>query len=49
MRGGCSYHVYSWLSKKNYDLPMPIDNALRDGESWYDYLTPYNASPISTA
>jgi hypothetical protein len=30
-----TYHVYSWLSKKNYDFAMPIDNALRDGESWY--------------
>ena len=31
----CRYHVYSWLSKRNYDFAMPLDNALRDGESWY--------------
>lgn len=30
-----TYHVYSWLNRKNYFSPMPIDNALTDGESWY--------------
>jgi hypothetical protein len=27
-----TYHVYSWLSKKNYNYSMPIDNAARDGD-----------------
>lgn len=30
-----TYHVYSWLQRRNYDLAMPIDNSLRDGEGWY--------------
>ena len=30
-----TYHVYSWLSHRNYDFAMPIDNAARDGEDWY--------------
>ena len=30
-----TYHVYSWLQRRNYDFAMPIDNSLRDGEGWY--------------
>jgi hypothetical protein len=30
-----TYHVYSWLQRRNYDFSMPIDNSLRDGEGWY--------------
>jgi len=33
-----TYHVYSWLTKRNYNYTMPIDNALRDGEGWYPGL-----------
>ena len=29
-----TYHVYSWLSRKNFNLSMPLNNALEDGESW---------------
>ena len=30
-----TYHVYSWLSKRNWNFTMPLDNAVRDGEEWY--------------
>ena len=30
-----TYHVYSWLSKRNWNFTMPLDNAVRDGEDWY--------------
>lgn len=30
-----TYHVYSWLARRNWNFTMPIDNAVRDGEGWY--------------